>query len=236
MPPFCFCPLGGRGSPALPTAVTLPDVEFPELLPMTPTLLVCASPPPTGLGVTTDEDCAAVCVVPRPKTALLIPVVPGADPKRPVEAPFPFVPGAEIALEFATLALTIALAVPDAAAWAYGAGVEPCRGPGMLVLDAGIPERPRPGIWPTPLGVGTPLLARPRLRAWLKLEAGLGVSKGWTWLLGALMLEGEVVDVGLGKRLLGAAADTEVLNWELMAFLDWCCCWPCCICCWMAEL
>lgn len=145
---------------------------------MTPTLLVCTSPPPTGLGDTMDEGCTAVCVVPRPKTALLMPVVPGADPKSPVETLFPFVPAVGTPLEFVTLALTVALAVPDAAAWAYGAGVEPCRGPGMLVLDAGIPERPRPGIWPTLQVVGAPLLARPRLRAWLRLEAGLGASRG----------------------------------------------------------
>lgn len=140
---------------------------------MMPILLVCTSPPPTGLDVIKDEGCPAVCVVPRLKTALLMPVVPGADPKRPVEAVFPFVPAAGIPLEFVTLALIVALAVPDAAAWAYGAGVEACKGPGILVRDAGIPERPRPGIWPTPLVVGTPLLVRPRLIGWLRLEAGL---------------------------------------------------------------
>lgn len=229
MPPFCFCPLGGLGSPELPTAVAFPDVEFPPLLPITPTLLACTSPPPTGLGVTKDEGCTAVCVVPRPKIALLIPVVPGADPKRPVEALFPFVPAGCTPLEFVTLALTVALAVPDAAAWAYGAGVELCRGPDMLFLDAGIPERPRPGIWPMLLVVGALLLARPRLRAWLRLEAGLGVSGGWAWLLGELILEGEEVDVGLGKRIFEGVAEAEMLDWELMAFLD-------CICCWMAEL
>lgn len=140
---------------------------------MMPILLVCTSPPPTGLDVIKDEGCPAVCVVPRLKTALLMPVVPGADPKRPVEAVFPFVPAAGIPLEFVTLALIVALAVPDAAAWAYGAGVEACKGPGILVRDAGIPGRPRPGIWPTPLVVGTPLLVRPRLIGWLRLEAGL---------------------------------------------------------------
>lgn len=226
MPPFCFCPLGGRGSAALPAAVALPDVEFPPLLPMTPTLPVCPSPPPTGLGVAKDGGCTAACAVPRPKTALLMPVVPGADPKRPVEGLFPFVPAGGAPAEIGAVALTVALTVPDAAAWAYGAGVEPCRGPGMLILDAGIPERPRPGIWPTPLVVGAPLLARPRLRAWLKLEAGLGVSRGWAWLLGVPMMEGEVVDVGLGKRMLEGAAEEEVLDWELMAFLDWSCACP----------
>lgn len=209
MPPFCFWPLGGRGCPALPTAVTLPDVEFPPLLPMTPTLL-CPSPAPTGLGVTKDEGCTGVGKSTRPKTALLMPVVFGADTNRPAEALVPFVPTAGAPLEFVTLALMVALAVPDAAAWAYGAGVEPCRGPGMLVLDAGNPERPRLEIWLTPLAVGAPVLARPRLRAWHRLEAGLGVSRGWAWLLGAPILEGEVVDMGLGKRAVEGAA--EVLD------------------------
>lgn len=94
----------------------------------------------------------------------------------------------------------------------------------MLVLDAGIPERPRPGIWPTLLGVDTILLAKPRLRAWLRLEAGLGASRGWAWLLAVLTLEGEEADVGLGKRPLEGAEKAELLDWELMAFLDWCCC------------
>lgn len=179
---------------------------------MTPTLLVCTSPTPTGLGVTKDEGCTVVCVVPRPKTALLMPVVPGADPRRPVETLFPFVPAVGMPLELVTLVLTVALEVPDAAAWAYGAGVEACMGAGRLVLDAGIPERPRLVIWLTPLVVGTPLLARPRLRAWLKLEAGLGVSGDWAWLLGVLILEGDVVDVGLGKRILEGAAGAEVLD------------------------
>lgn len=175
---------------------------------MTPTLLVCTRPPPTGLAGTKDTGCTVPGVVPRPKT-LLMPVVPGADPRRPVETLFPFVPAVGTPLEFVTLALTVALAVPDAAAWAYGAGVEPCSGPGILVLDAGIPERPSPGIWPTALGGGAPVLARPRLRAWLRLETGLGVSGGWTWLLGVLILVGDVVDVGLGKRILEGAAETE---------------------------
>lgn len=156
-----------------------------------------------------------------------MPVVPGADPRRPAEAPFPFVPADGTPPEFVTLALT----VPDAAAWAYGAGVETCSGPGRLFLDAGIPERPRPGIWPTLLGVGALLLPKPIVRAWLRLEAELGVSGDWGWLLGALILVGEVADVGLGKRILEGAGGTEELDWELMAFLGWCCCWPCCICC-----
>lgn len=116
VPPFCFCPLGGLTIPELPTAAALPDVEFPPLLPMTPTLLACTSPPPIGLGDTKDGGCTVVCVVPRPKTALLKPVVPGADPRRPAEIPFPFVPAVGTPLEFVMLALTVALAVPDAAA------------------------------------------------------------------------------------------------------------------------
>lgn len=164
VPPFCFWPLGGRGCPVLPTAAVLPDVEFPLLLPMTPTLLG-PSPTPTGLGVTKEEGCTGVGVVTRPRTALLMPAVPGADPKRPVEALFTFGPAAGAPLEFTTLAFMVALAVPDAAAWAYGAGVEPCSGQGKLVLDAANPERPRPEIWLTPAVVGAALLARPRLRA-----------------------------------------------------------------------
>lgn len=46
------------------------------------------------------------------------------------------------------------------------------------------------------------------------------MSRGCAWLVGVLILEGEEVDVGLGKRTLEGAAETKVLDWELMAFLD----------------
>lgn len=173
-----------------------------------PTLLVCTSPTPTGLGINKDKGCTAACVVPRPKTELLMPnVVPGAKPRRPVETLFPFVPAGGTPMEFVRLALTMALAVPDAAAWAYGAEVEPCRGPDKVVLDVTMPERPE--IWPTALVVGTPLLASPRLRAWLRLETGLGVRGDWTWLMTVPTLEGDVVDAGLGKRIPEGAAEGD---------------------------
>lgn len=48
-----------------------------------------------------------------------------------------------------------------------------------------------------------------------------------------LVLGGDVeVDVG-SKMLLLAEAEFE---WEEAEFLGWCCCWDCCVCCWVAEL
>lgn len=82
-PPFCFGPLGGRGSAALPTAFPVP--EEPPLLPITPTLLPEVSVPPTGLGATRGKGSTADCVDPRPKT-------PDPEPKRLVEPRLPLVP------------------------------------------------------------------------------------------------------------------------------------------------
>lgn len=102
-----------------------------------------------------------------------------------------------------------------------------------MVLDADNTDKPRPGICPGLLVVGMTLLAKPRLMAWLRDVAGVGVSGDWAWLLGALMQGGEDVEVGLGMRMLleGVVVAGEVLDCELTAFLAWCC-----ICCWMAEL
>lgn len=86
MLPFCFCPLGGLGSPAFPPPTPLPgaiDPELPLLLPMTPRPPPPgARPPPTGLGATKGGPCTSD-PGPSPRIPPPIPTMPGAEPSRP---------------------------------------------------------------------------------------------------------------------------------------------------------
>lgn len=103
----------------------------------------------------------------------------------------------------------------------------------MLVKDAGIPERTRPGIWFAPVVTDVPF-PRPRL------EERLSPNGGWLCEMGVegadvLVLGGDVqVDVESKVLLL---EETELaVEREETEFLGWCCCWDCCVCCWVAEL
>lgn len=106
----------------------------------------------------------------------------------------------------------------------------------MLFMVTDSPERPRPDIWLAPLVAVTALFPWPKPRLWPKLETELWPSGGCAWRLGVLVLGGEDVEVGVGRRILLDGVEV-MLDWEMMAFLGWCCCcWLCWVCCWMAEL
>lgn len=111
--------------------------------------------------------------------------------------------------------------------------MNPLKNPVMLFKDAGIPERTRLGIWFVPLVTDVPF-PRPRL------EERPVPNGGWLCELGvsgpSVLVLGGDMEVDVGSKVLLIQEAELALEREETEFLGWCCCWDCCVCCWVAEL
>lgn len=239
--PFCFSPLGGLAGAAFTTPPTFPPL--PPIMPTTPGVVL------TELGGTWGEPGATLCPGTKPKILPLSELWAGLEPSKPSPVPAPLVVtplepevGMEVlSTEMLDCVVLLKPRPPDAAAWAYGAGVDPEMSPAIVFKEVGWPPRPKPVIWLALLVPVMPPLLNPIPNPSPKLDTEVGPEEGCDWELGTdelgVLGVGREGAVEAGRRgLLGGLGVFEGTEGFVWGGCCCCCCdwfggWDCCCCC-----